>query len=253
MRKTRSDKGQKRGPRASFNVTSTSTDDQIKAMLKKVNDILKTYQIPSTPDWSDKDVEKIVDRAKGRVQNILSFIKGNGEIEKIDVGDKGIPLTQESIDYVKTVLKRQEDVELKQKAKDPSFVAGKKLNDLLKEFPTFSKELDKIQEQLKDPDKYEHIGKDTDVKVVDVPKGKGRIIAMRANKKAATMEMIARAYYKPTEDIKDVIQKLYEDQKQSGDYTKHIDLLDELRDGKWTGDLLDRVNLRAMGIDIDDR
>lgn len=246
MRKIRSDKGKKRGPRASFNVTSESTDAKIKAMLKKVNDAIATYKIPSTPDWSASDVEAIVDQAKGRVQNILTFIKGDGKVEQIKVGDKGIPLTQESIDYVKNVLKRQEEAEAKQKAIDPDFKAGKKINELLKEFPTFSKKLDEIQDQLRHPEMYEHLGKDEDVKVVDVPKGKGKIVTARANRKAATIEMIARATHTWEDKIQDVIDKLYEDESQNGD------IIDELRSGKWTGDLLERANMRAMGIDIYD-
>lgn len=234
MRKTRSDKGKKRLKKDYFNVTSSSTDKQIKDMLKKVNYAISTYNIPSSSDWSIEDINDIVNQAISRVSNILTFVKGNGIIEELELKNGKIPITQESADYIRNVLNRQEKDEILQKQIDSEYISGKKINDLLRDFPTFAKKISQIQNQLSNPDKYENL---SDYKENE---------SSSPTRKDATLELIARAQHTWDEDISDVIEKLYED------VNKNNDIIEELRSGKWTGDLLERANLIALGIETID-
>lgn len=241
MRKTRSDKGTKRGPRDPFKVNSQSSDSTIKRMLNKVNSVIDTYRIEATDKISNDDAAAVVDYTAGKVQSILRFDVKN---EGINMVDNHIPVNDESVKYIKDVLKRQEDAEAKQKEAHPDFVAGKKINELLKSIPTFSKKIDQIQQQLEDTQKFKNL---SGVTLQEVPEGAGHRKAIWANREAATLELVARATQAWKDiDLGDVIDKLYEDKYANAD------IIDDLSAGKWDGELLERANLRYLGLDTDE-
>lgn len=238
MRKVRSDKGKKRGPRDPFKIDSSSSDTAIKRMLTKVNSVIDTYRIEATSDISNEEASNVLSQASSRVQNILTFGPNN---EKLDLVDDHVPVTQAAVDYIRKVLKRQEDNEAKQKEKDKDYQSGKRINELLKDLPTLSKKLDQIQRQLENPEKYVNLSGE---RLIAVPQGQGHRKAIWANRAAALNELAARAN-KDWSDVKfsDVIDKIYEDQ------LNNADIIGELASGKWTGELMEEANLRAMGIE----
>lgn len=238
MRKTRSDKGKPRNP---FKVTSQSSDAAIKRMLNKVNSVIDTYRIPATDKISNEEAASVLEYTAGKVQSILRFDVKN---EGINMVDNRIPVNDEAVKYIKDVLKRQEDAEAKQKEKHPDFVAGKKINELLKSIPTFAKKIDQIQKQLGDTEKFKNI---SGVTLQAVPEGAGHRKAIWANREAATLELVARAN-NDWKDIKfsEVLDKLYEDKFANSD------IINDLAAGKWDGELLERANLRYLGLDTDE-
>ena len=238
MRKTRSDKGVKRGPRDPFKINSQSSDAAIRRMLTKVNSVIDTYRIEATDRISNEEAAGVLSQAASRVQNILSFGPAN---ESINLVNEHVPVTSSSIDYIRTVLKRQEDAEATQLAKDSTYKAGKKINELLKDLPTLAKKINEIQKQLENPEKYVNLSGE---KLIAVPQGQGHRKAIWANRATALNELVARAN-RDWSDTKfsDVIDKLYEDQLNNGD------IIDALSSGKWTGELMEEANLRAMGIE----
>lgn len=241
MRKTRSDKGTKRGPRDPFKVNSQSSDSTIKRMLNKVNSVIDTYRIEATDKISNKDTASVLKYTADKVQTILRFDVKN---EGINMVDNHIPVNDESVKYIKEVLKRQEDAEAKQKEKHPDFVAGKKINELLKSIPTFSKKINEIQKQLEDTEKFKNL---SGVSLQEVPEGKGHRLAIWANREAATLELVARATQSwKNVKIEEVINTLYEDK------SANADIISELADGKWDGELLERANLRYLGLATDE-
>lgn len=241
MRKTRSDKGKKRGPRDAYKINSTSSDTAIKRMLNKVNSVIDTYRISATDKISNDEAAAVLDYASNKVQSILSFdVKG----ERLNMVDNHIPVTDESVEYIRKVLKRQEEAEATQKEKHPDFKAGKHINELLKDLPTFSKKVDQIQKQLEETEKYKNLSGGT---LQAVPEGAGHRKAIWANRETATLELVARATYNFKEiDIDEVLNKLYEDK------SANQDIIDDLNAGKWTGEVLERANLRYLGLDIED-
>lgn len=245
-RKTRSDKGKKRGSRGQngYNVTSKSSNAAIKKMIKKVNSVIDTYRIPASPDISNAEASSVLDYTASKVQKILSFdVKG----EKLSLVDNHIPETDESAEYIRKVLKRQEDADAvsKEQAKNKgkTYVESKKLNELLKAIPTFSKKIDEIQKQLENTEKYVNI---SGGQLVAVPEHQGKNIARRQNRDIALKELVARSNHdwKSEGKIEDMIDRLYDDQEGNAD------LIAELNSGKWDGELIEKVNLRAMGIDV---
>lgn len=235
MRKVRSDKGKKRGPRDPFKIDSSSSDTAIKRMLTKVNSVIDTYRIEATGDISNEEASNVLSQASSRVQNILTFGPNN---EKLDLVDDHVPVTQAAVDYIRKVLKRQEDNEAKQKEKDKDYQSGKRINELLKDLPTLSKKLDQIQKQLEDSDRYHNV---SDGKLVVVPEGKGHRLAIWKNREIALNELAARANNDYSDHkFRDVIDKLYEDQ------LANADIIGDLQSGKWTGELMEEANLRVI-------
>lgn len=232
MRKVRSDKGKPRNP---FKVTSQSSDAAIKRMLNKVNSVIDTYRIEATDTISNEEASNVLSQASSRVQNILTFGPNN---EKLDLVDDHVPVTQAAVDYIRKVLKRQEDNEAKQKEKDKDYKPGFRINELLKDLPTLSKKLDQIQKQLADPEKYNNV---SEGKLIVVPQGQGHRKAIWQNRATALNELVARANKDYSETpFGDVIAKLYDDAEANAD------IIGDLQSGKWTGELMEEANLRVI-------
>lgn len=242
-RKSRSDKGIKR---KDANITSKSSDKDIAKLIQRINNKINSYYNASD---LGSDTEVVAENFVNRVQNLLTFesAKFTNKLELVEKDGKYyIPKTKESIDWFKDTLSRQEKAREEQSNKDETYKPGRTLTQQLDALRTFNETVKKTQEDLNDPDKANYSNA-----VLLEPNKKATKEEKEAikeiNRKEAVREIIARAEHVYTESISDTIDKLYEDQ------VKNADLIAQLgASEKWTGELLEEVNLRAEGIVIED-
>jgi len=227
--------------RAKKNITSKSSDKDILNFIQAINAKMRTYQDKSL---SNEQKELFGESIANRVQNLLKFEKKN-ETEQIPLakGVNGayIPKDMNTVKYLRDVLTRQEAARESEgiTPDDEGYTTiSTQLNNLL----TFKEKLKKTEEQLKD-ENYQKRQFDETAKVIVDPKlTKAQ---KKANRDAALKELTARYKYDWSQEgnFGDAIDKIYE----MGDQ----ELIDDLRNGKWTGDLMEEVNVKAFGYDYD--
>lgn len=242
-RKSRSDKGIKR---KDTNITSKSSDKDIKKFIQRINNKINSYYNASN---LRADTEVVAENFVTRVQNLLTFetTKFTNKLELVEKDGKYyIPKTKESVDWFKDTLGRQERAREEQTNKDETYKPGRTLAQQLDELRTFNETIKKTQEDLNDPDKASY----SNAVLLEPNKNatkEEKATIKEINRREAVKEIIARAEHVYTESISDTIDKLYEDQ------VKNADLIEKLgASEKWTGELLEEVNLRAEGIVIED-
>lgn len=231
-------------------LTSNSSDEEIRAALRGINDKIKSYSEPALTKLglSSDEVKDVQLQFSGRVQGLLTFLdKETISLKERKSGFELIPVTKKNVDAYRELLKKQEESYKKQKEIDNTYKRQETVAEKLDKLPALDDKLNEIQNQMKDKDRYATYSDET---LVDIPR-KGISHEERKNRKeinrrAAAAELAARANHEFSSSISDAIEKLYEDE------VANKDLIDQLNNGKWSGELLERVNLRADGLDIED-
>lgn len=227
-------------------INSASSNKELLDLIGRVNNKIRSYY---KNDMLGSDTEVVAENFVGRVQNLLSFESGKFS-NTLDLKKKGnsyyIPKNQKSVDWLRDTLGKQELARANQKIKDPNYVAGKSIAEQLDDLRTFSETVKKTQKDLEDPNKASY----SDAVIIHPRKGASkeeRAAVKELNRQAAVNEIIARAEHVYTESISDAIDKLYEDRVKNADIIAALNSHE-----KWTGELLEEVNLRAEGIVIED-
>lgn len=231
-------------------LTSHSSDEEIRAALRNINSKIKSYSEPALTNLglTSEEAEDVKLQFTGRVQGLLTFLDTKTiELRERKSGFDLIPVTQRSVDAYRELMKKQEDAYAAQKKMDPTYKRLESVSEKLEKLPSLDKKLDIVMSQMKEPEKYATY---SDEKLKDLPR-KGlsheeRRNIKEENKRAAAAELAARANHVYEDSISDAIDKLYDDE------VANKDLIEQLHNGKWSGELLERVNLRAEGIVVEE-
>lgn len=236
-----------RKKKAAIIPTSKSSDKEIVNFLSSINKKLSGYYNVAGDD--------VGEQMSGRVQQVLTFKKwlknGQGvEEETLPLTDGKIALRKKedklaAIHYIRKVLERQEakiaDSKATAIAAGESFddsMRSKTITETLSAIPTVQEKIKKVEDDLMGINRsvtYEHLTQgETEKK---------RSFNRRA-KEMAIRELQARAVAVYEDDFSEVISKLYEE------YGANVDIIDQLRSQRWTGELMEEANLRAMGIHV---
>lgn len=227
--------------------TSKSSDKEIVNFLSSINKKLSGYYNVAGED--------VGEQMSGRVQQVLTFKKwltgGKGvEEETLPLVDGKIALRKKedkaaAINYIRKVLERQEAKIAESKA--TAIAAGesftddmrsKTITETLTAIPTVQEKIKKVEDDLMGINKsvtYEHLAQGENEKK--------RSFNRRA-KEMAIREMQARAVQVYEDDFSEVISKLYEE------YGANVDIIEQLRSQRWTGEIMEEANIRAMGIHV---
>lgn len=227
--------------------TSKSSDKEIVSFLSSINKKLSGYYNVAGED--------VGEQMSGRVQQVLTFKKwlknGQGvEEETLPLIDGKIALRKKedklaAIHYIRKVLERQEAKIAESRAiaiaAGESFddsMRSKTITETLSAIPTVQEKIKKVEDDLMGINRsvtYEHLAQgETEKK---------RSFNRRA-KEMAIRELQARATAVYEDDFSEVISKLYEE------YSSNADIIEQLRSQRWTGEIMEEANLRAMGIHV---
>ena len=227
-------------------ITSSSSDKDIMNLIQTINAKGRGYY--NAKDLDNEQKEALGDQFMGRVQNLLSYRNTSLPLSEANDGRLFIPKKKESVDYIRSVLKKQEEFEAAQKAIDSSFTRNKTLAENLQELKTYTEKIKSIQDDLA-KDTYTPF---SDAVLRKPEKGmtkEQKQDIKRLNRDAAIKEAYARATHAWEKDDKfeDVIDKLY----AMGDLNGANEVISELQTGKWTGDLMERANVVAYGYEYE--
>lgn len=227
--------------------TSKSSDKEIINFLSNINKKLSGYYNVAGDD--------VGEQMSGRVQQVLTFKKwlksGQGvEEETLPLVDGKIALRKKAdklaaVYYVRKVLDRQEAKIAESKA--TAIAAGEAFDDSMRSktitetlaaIPTVQEKIKKVEDDLMSIDRsvsQEYLAQGDSEKK--------RSFNRRA-KEMAIREMQARATTVYEDDFSEVISKLYEE------YGANVDIIEQLRSQRWTGEIMEEANIRAMGIHV---
>ena len=227
--------------------TSKSSDKEIVNFLSSINKKLSGYYKVAGDD--------VGEQMSDRVQQVLTFKKwlkdGKGvEEETLPLVDGKIALRKKedklaAIHYIRKVLERQEAKIEESRAvalsKGETFdedLRSKTITETLSAIPTVQEKIKKVEDDLKVDDRAV-----SGEKLVQGEKEKKRDFNKRA-KEMAIRELQARAIAVYEDSFSEVISKLYEE------YGANYDIIQQLDTQRWTGELMEEANLRAMGIHV---
>lgn len=227
--------------------TSKSSDKEIVSFLSSINKKLSGYYNVAGED--------VGEQMSGRVQQILTFDRfnkgGQGYTEeKLPLVDGKIALRKKedklaAVHYIRMVLERQENKTEQAKTKMAAIgktftedMRAKTITETLSAIPTVQEKIKKVEEDLA-IDNRSFSGE----KLVQGEEEKKRDFNKRA-KEMAVRELQARATTVYEDEFSDVISKLYEE------YGSNLDIIEQLRSQRWTGEIMEEANIRAMGIHV---
>lgn len=236
-----------RKKKAAIIPTSKSSDKEIVNFLSSINKKLSGYYNVAGDD--------VGEQMSGRVQQILTFDRfnkgGQGYTEeKLPLVDGKIALRKKedklaAVHYIRMVLERQENKTEEAKTKMATIgktftedMRAKTITETLSAIPTVQEKIKKVEEDLA-IDNRSFSGE----KLVQGENEKKRSFNKRA-KEMAIREMQARATTVYEDEFSDVISKLYEE------YGSNLDIIEQLRSQRWTGEIMEEANIRAMGIHV---
>lgn len=225
--------------RAKKNITSASSNKEIMSLISSVNNRLRTFY--GAKGLTDEERSAISEQMSNRVANILRFDASHASYElPLEMGKNGyfIPKTQASIDYIRETLTRQEEANEYQLSKDPDFKRSKTLAENLQDIKSFTERSKEIEEQLlKNP---ESAFSESKIRAIEPTMSKADKSEIKAlNRLAVINEMYARTSNEHDISFGEAIDKVYE--------AGNDELIADLQNNKWTGDIMERVNVFAHG------
>ena len=213
-------------------LTAQSTDAQIVKFLSSVNKKITGYYKTAGDEVGEEFAH--------RVEQTLSYRKyTKGEFGVYEEWE--LPLEEKKgklqID-LKTKLGKQTAIAHMRRvlAEAEAKQAATTVQDKLEAMPTVQQKIKQVKEQLIAQKSFSDATlkayKDSDMKKREYNK---------ASKQQALTEMQYRASMTYEDDFDEVLNMMYEDEE------KFSDILDKLRNGQWTGDIMEETNVAVIG------
>ena len=225
----------------------SGTDKDIKSAIRRINSKIRSWKKNLPEDIVQTKIANILDDT-----SFVSYNKALGDFERRNIaltGDDYIPTNKETIEFFKERIQATEDAYTKKLEKDPTATKRKNVLENLDTLQTASEELRETEKELKKGWSLEDEVSLTDYKTEQAknPYADPKTIkeeVKRINKSRVLQELRNRYAYDFDADFSKVIDKVYEDE------IKNADVIDRLREGKWSSELLTEINIRSRAWEI---